>query len=280
MKNVLIKYFFSVILALCFAFFGVTVQGQEEEPAQEQEEELDLPPIDESMYSDEEETPPTEYKKEKVPDLGPEPELGPEPDFGSEPVFSSIENDALIQNAIIEGVQLSAEPGDKEDERVVSCYFIFRDKPSSYFYEMKTNEKRIIFEFNDTKASAAPIPSTAEPPITGFTVEQRKVDINKDVRGLKPEWHTQIRVVFKLDKIPDIHVNDEYNIISFSYKWTTNPEKEGQYVVKDPTKKILFWSGAGLATAGVSTLAWYLFKPKPPGVPEISIDDLPQRPDK
>ncbi|MBN1130277.1 MAG: hypothetical protein JXA71_14895 [Chitinispirillaceae bacterium] len=303
MKNLSIKFLFTALLALCFTFFGGTVLGQdeEEELAQEEqadkvmqeqmeqvleeeeqkkEEELDLPPIDESMYSDEPAPKKVESKKEPPPDLGPEPVLEPEPDLGPEPVFSSTESDALVQNAIIEGVQLSAEPGDKEDEKVVSCYFIFRDKPSSYFYEMKKREKKIIFEFNDTRASAAPVPSTAEPPITGFTVEQRKVDINKDVRGLKPEWHTQIRVIFKLDKIPDIRVSDEYNIISFSYKWTTDPSKEDQYVVKDPTKKIMFWSGAGLATAGVSTLVWYFLRPGPKGPEEISIDDLPDRPDK
>jgi hypothetical protein len=141
-------------------------------------------------------------------------------------------------------------------------------------------EQKIIFEFNDTRASSAPVPSVAEPPITGFTIEQRKIDINKDVRGLKPEWHTQIRVVFSVDYIPVIHVNDEYNIISFSYKWTTNSEKIDQYIVKDNTKKIMLWSTASVGGVATGILGWYLFfRPKPEEQGEISTDDLPSRPD-
>jgi DNA gyrase subunit B len=37
-------------------------------------------------------------------------------------------------------------------------------------YEVKIKEKKIIFEFNDTKTSGAPVETVAEPPITGFTV--------------------------------------------------------------------------------------------------------------
>jgi hypothetical protein len=243
---------------------------------------LDLPPIDESQFDGSTQNGGTEQKT-PPPDLGPEPdvETGQGLDLGSEPAFSSSADDAPVQNAIIEGVQLSAEPGDKADEKVVSCYFIFRDKPSSYFYEVRAKEKKIIFEFNDTKASAAPVPSTAEPPITGFTVEQRKVDVNKDVRGLKPEWHTQIRVVFSVDYIPEIHVNDEYNIISFSYKWSTDPNKVNQYVVKDNTKKIMLVSTASVGGVGAGILTWYLFfRPQHPPEGAIDTTDLPSRPKK
>jgi hypothetical protein len=88
-------------------------------------------------------------------------------------------------------------------------------------------------------------------------------------------------VVFKADHIPVIHVTDEYNIISFSYKWTTNPEKVEQYIVKDNTKKIMLWSTASVGGVGAGILGWYLFfRPQPQELGAISKDDLPKHPDK
>jgi hypothetical protein len=240
-----------VVVFFAFPFTFSTAQGQADSvPATG-----DLPPIDEGQFAD-----------SSRPDLGPEPDMGPES-----------EGDAGIQNAVIEGVQISSEPGDRSDEKVISCYFIFRDKPSSYFYEVKLKEKKIIFEFNDTKSSAAPIPSTAEAPVTGFVVDQRKVDINKDVKGLKPEYHSQVRVVFNLSAVPEIHVNDEYNVISYSYKWTTDSSKLDKYILKPA--KIWPWLVGGTAGLIGGGAAAYLKWGKPPALvveKPIPTDGLPE----
>jgi hypothetical protein len=189
--------------------------------------------------------------------------------------------EGMTQNAVIEGIQLSSEPGEKSDEKVISCYFIFRDKPSSYFYEVKAKEKKIVFEFNDTKTGSSPIPSTAEAPIRGFTAELQKIDINKEVKGLKPEYHSQVRVTFQLDKVPEIHVVDEYNVISFSYKWSDNPAKTDNYVLKEGSNKTIWISSACVAGVGAGVLGYYIWKGnnnKPPVLGPISIDGLPDRP--
>jgi hypothetical protein len=212
----------------------------------------DLAPIDESQFADSSDA-----------GLAPGQELGNEGGEGS------------IQNAVIEGVQISSEPGDRPDEKVISCYFIFRDKPSSYFYEVKLKEKKIVFEFNDTKSSAAPIPSVAEPPITGFIVDQRKVDINKDIKGLKPEYHSQIRVVFAVTAVPDIHVNDEYNVISYSYKWTTDSSKLDRYILKPAAKWPWIVGGTGGLIAGGIAAYIYFQPPEPLKLEPIPTDDLP-----
>jgi hypothetical protein len=184
---------------------------------------------------------------------------------------------SLVQNAIIEGIQISTDKGELPDEKIISAYFIFRDKPSSYFYEIKLREKKLIFEFNDTKTGASPVPSVFEPPIRSFVIENGKVDINKDVKGLKPEWHDMIRVVFDLEAVPEIHVNDEYSVISFSFKWSNNPDNLQKYVVKDKTPKVVAWSSIGVGAIGLGALAFFLLKPDDP-VPELKplpYDDLP-----
>jgi len=185
---------------------------------------------------------------------------------------------SLVQNAILEGVQISTEPGREPGEKVVSCYFIFRDKPSHYFSEMKYKQKSLVFEFHDTEKGASPIQSFSEAPITGFTVEQKKFNANETVQGLKPEWHDLIQVTFNLEAIPQIHVTDEYSVISFFFNWTTDPSKVQNYIAKEKKNNIFWWSAGGLIGVGGVLLAVYLWPEPPPPPPEpLDISDLPQR---
>ncbi len=73
-----------------------------------------------------------------------------------------------VQNAVLEGIQVSSEPSKKANENVVTCYFIFRDKPSSYFYEVKRKTKKLVFEFHDTQKGSSPVDLQKMPPIEGF----------------------------------------------------------------------------------------------------------------
>jgi hypothetical protein len=175
------------------------------------------------------------------------------------PAFSQEQGAAgVVQNAVLEGIQLSSEASNDRGEKTVTCYFIFKDKPSSYFYEIKKKTKKLIFEFNDTEKGSSPIVSTGEPPLEGFIVEQRKIDVNKEVKGLNQEWHDLISVTFDLTKIPRIEVKDEYNVISFSYKWTIDPGKEKDYEIGEESRNktvVLGTVGAGGLIGG--GILWY-----------------------
>ncbi|MBD3419959.1 MAG: hypothetical protein GF398_07580 [Chitinivibrionales bacterium] len=183
-----------------------------------------------------------------------------------------------IQNAVLEGIQLSAEKGETEDEKLVTCYFIFRDKPTSYFYDLKRKENKLIFEFNDTEMGSSPIPSQSEAPISGFEIEKKRVDYNKDIKGLMPEWHDVVIVTFDVEAIPTITVNDQYNIITFSYKWTTDQAKVELYAQKEKRNLVLPISLGAVGVAGVATLIVYLVQPEegPPALGDIPVDDLPK----
>ena len=200
----------------------------------------------------------------------------PRSDYSADSYGSESSVESIVQNAIIEGVQITTELSEVPDEKLISVYFIFRDKPSSYFWEIKPRENNVVFEFHDTKTGTSPVPSVSESPIKGFTIEEGKIDINKDVRGLKPEWRERIKVIF-MEAIPEIHVNDEFSIVSFSFKWTTDPSKVEKYIVKDNTKKIILLSSAGVGAVGLGALIFYLAtKPEPPPpLGLLSIDDLP-----
>jgi len=216
-------------------------------------------------------------------------DASPVPLFGGEegtsaPVDPYAVEESMFQNAVLEGIQLSSEKGSAPDEMIVSCFFIFRDKPSSYFYETKPREKKIVFEFNDTEKGTSPVPSSKEPPIEGFRIEETKIDINKDVQGLRPEWHDVLRVTLFLEPgVPEILVKDEYSIISFSFKWTTDPDKVDQYVIKSRNRSLMFWSLGGLVAAG-GVVGYFLYDmlnsedetgPDEESGP-LAIDDLPK----
>jgi hypothetical protein len=149
------------------------------------------------------------------------------------PVSSAAAPANPVQNAVLEGIQLSSEPGKETGENIVTCYFIFRDKPSSYFYETKKKLNKLVFEFNDTQKGTSPIPSAKQAPIEGFDIEQKKIDVNKEVKGLNPEFHDMISVTFNLTALPQISVTDEYNVISYSFKWSSDPTKLEKYVSKE-----------------------------------------------
>ena len=187
--------------------------------------------------------------------------------------------DEVIQNALLEGVQLSVEDGENPGEQSVSCYFIFRDKPTSYFYNTLLKEGKIVFEFNDTELGSSPIISSEAGPLTGFRVEQRRVDVNKEVRGLKPEWHDMVQVTFTADKMPILNVTDEYSIISFVFPWHTDPKKQDDLIVKSNRAKGIVWTSLSLfAGIGGGFIAWYVLQPdEPDPLKELETGDLPNR---
>jgi hypothetical protein len=211
-----------------------------------------------------------------VPVFGQEPETKEVTPPEEPPAPSAAAPANPVQNAVLEGIQLSSEPGKEAGENVVTCYFIFRDKPSSYFYEKKLKTNKLVFEFNDTQKGTSPIPSTKQPPIEGFDIEQKKVDVNKEVKGLNPEWHDMISVTFNLSAMPLISVTDEYNVISYSFKWG-NSEK---YIDKggrpNPGMIAGLTGGGVLVLGGAIFVIWKYFGPKP-AIKEVDLDtnDLP-----
>jgi len=186
-----------------------------------------------------------------------------------------------FQDAIIEGLQVSTEKGATADEVIVTCYFIFRDKPTSYFYDVDRKERKVTFEFVDARTGSSPIAALEQAPIKEIVIDEDQVDANKEIKGLNPEWHDMIRITFHLEYIPVISVSDESNIISFKYKWTTDPEKITQYIEASRFPMVFWISGGTLGGIGVGVLTYFLIPKKEKVVSNVlRIDDLPNRPSR
>lgn len=251
-----------------------TDEGEEGDLLDEPAEEEPLPQIEEPMEPE-----PQEITVEEPEPVEPEPvveepvieepiveePVAPEPEI-VEPVFEEpvqpipTPDDSkmsMVQNAVLEGIQISKEPGESPGENIVTCYFIFRDKPTSYFYETKRKQKLIEFEFSDVVQGSSPIPSVQEAPIQRFKIEGSKVDVNKDVVGLNPEWHDIVKVTFYFDALPKITVKDEYSIISFSFKWSAKGATD-EYVDEERSKAPLFIAiFGGIGAAGAAGLVLF-----------------------
>jgi len=188
--------------------------------------------------------------------------------------------ESTFQDAIIEGLQFTSEPTDVEDEIMVNCYFIFRDKPTSFFYEVNRKENKLVFEFADARTGSSPVSADEQSPIKGITVEELQVDANKEIKGLNPEWHNYTRITMDLSHIPVISVSEEAStIISFRYKWTTNPEKYPQYVEPNNFPLVFWLSAGGLGAIGIGLLTYFLIPKKEKPIDKtLGTSDLPKHP--
>lgn len=185
-----------------------------------------------------------------------------------------------FQNAVIEGLQVTVEENSAvANEVTVTCYFIFRDRPTSFFHEIDRKTNKLTFEFVDARTGTSPIAALEQAPIREIVIEEAQVDANKSIKGLNPEWHDVIRVSFALEHLPVISVSNEHTIISFSYKWTTNPENIKPYLHKDKFPLVFWISGGTLGAIGIGVLTYFLLpkEEKKPFDPVLSIDDLPDR---
>ena len=98
------------------------------------------------------------------------------------------------------------------------------------------------------------------------------------MKGLNQEWHDLISISFDLTKIPRIDVKDEYNVISFSYKWTTDPGKEKDYEIREDSRsKIVVLGSVGAGGLIAGGILWYFLTQKSSAGQEgqITINDLP-----
>ena len=185
---------------------------------------------------------------------------------------------AIGQYAVLEGIKVSILAGKTASEKNCTWYFVFKDKPSSYFYEFDKKNKKLVFEFNDAVAAVDSIHSMQEAPVSGFVVEQKKIDANRQVKGLTPDWHGLVTVTFALDKIPSVNVKDDNNIVSLNYLWTSDTALVKNYEVLTPAKKkYVLWGSVGVGVVGITAGIIAGSSKSSKGSNQLSTSDLPER---
>jgi hypothetical protein len=163
----------------------------------------------------------------------------------------------------IEGVQFTKKPGPTEGSKELSIVFLLTEKPSAYFNYYDVVKKAVVFDFYDTHIGESIMDPIHEHPIKNSTVELFKLDLNKDVAGLRPDVRDVVRVSLFSDFDLDYDIQEDYGVITMNFKW--DKKKERQFVRKG---RAIYWQfPLALGVLGGAGYAgykyWYKEDPKP-----------------
>jgi hypothetical protein len=79
--------------------------------------------------------------------------------------------------------------------------------------------------------------------------------------------------------MPLISVTDEYNVISFSFKWSTNAAKQVTLTSKEGKANpavVTTLTGGGILLLGAAAYLWWRLRPPPTPIQgDLDISDLP-----
>ncbi len=124
----------------------------------------------------------------------------------------------------IEGVVMeTTDTGDEGKE--VKIIYLLTEKPSAYFSYYDAEKKALIFDFYDTRIGSSIIEPIQVDPITTSSVELFKVDLNKDVAGLRPDMRDVVRVSLQTPYDINYEVHEDYGVITMSFKWSKKVQR-------------------------------------------------------
>ncbi len=168
----------------------------------------------------------------------------------------------------IEGVQFTKKLGPTEGSKELSIVFLLTEKPSAYFNYYDPVKKAVVFDFYDTHIGESIMEPIHEDPITNSTVELFKLDLNKDVSGLKPDIRDVVRVSLFSAFDLEYDIQEDYGVITMNLKW--DPKIKNKFV---RSRRAIYWQfPLALAFLGGAGYAGYhyFYKPDP-----VAVDFLP-----
>ena len=159
----------------------------------------------------------------------------------------------------IEGVQFTKKDGPTEGSKELTVVFLLTEKPSAYFNYYDPAKKAIVFDFYDTHIGESIMDPIHEHPITNSTVELFKLDLNKDVQGLKPDIRDVVRVSLFTPYDLEYELQEDYGVITMSFKWN---KKIARAFTRS---KLAFWwqfpLALGVLGGGGYAAYYYFYKP-------------------
>ena len=175
----------------------------------------------------------------------------------------------------IEGVQFSKKDGPTEGSKELTIVFLLTEKPSAYFNYYDPLKKSVVFDFYDTRIGESIMDPIHEHPINNSTVELFKLDLNKDVAGLKPDIRDVVRVSLFTPFDLEYELQEDYGVITMSFKW--NKKTERAFSRK---KNAIFWQlPLALGALGGAGYAGYHYFYKPQEKPSDFLPCCPGHPD-
>lgn len=177
-------------------------------------------------------------------------------DFPDAPTRSAEEQGIICT---IEGVQFTKKAGPTEGSKDLTIVFLLTEKPSAYFNYYDPVKKSVVFDFYDTRIGESIMDPIHEHPITNSTVELFKLDLNKDVQGLKPDIRDVVRVSLQTPFDLEYELQEDYGVITMNFKWNKKTER-----AFNSKARAIYWQfPLALATlGGAGYYAWETWGPK------------------
>ena len=150
----------------------------------------------------------------------------------------------------VEGVKVTKKETGK-GQKDVNVVFLLTQRPTAYFSYYDPDKKAVVFDFYDTRIGKSIFDSVSASPITASRVESFKIDLNKDVPGLKPDIRDVVRVSLFTPYDFGYDVGEDVGVITMSYKLGVQP----QTPMVDEGRSLNWKLLLGIALAGALGLA-------------------------
>ncbi len=117
----------------------------------------------------------------------------------------------------LEGLKVTRKASENGVD--INVAFLLTRKPAVYFHYFDVRKKAVVFDFYDTRMGESLFDSIREPPFTSSKVEYSRIDLNRDVSGLKADIRDVVRVSLFTTAKPDYNVQEDESVITLSLKW-------------------------------------------------------------
>jgi len=189
------------------------------------------------------------------------------------PLFAQLD---LKEKAQLVGVQLESKPGAVKDETATDISFIFIDRPTAYYHNLK--DSVLTIEFYDAVISDQELTPIKEAPFSNSIITKEKVNVNKDIEGLQAEYKDIVRVVLTLQ--PEVKIDytmtDDYNVVTFTSFWTKSGKLKT--TVTGSKSRTWMWVVGGVVGVSGGVVAYLLTRPTDDGGEDPKADWDPTPP--
>lgn len=123
----------------------------------------------------------------------------------------------------------------------LNLVFLFSQEPVyglTYFTYYDSLEKAIVIDFFDTRIGESLLDPVKEFPIRGSSIEHLRIDMNKNIEGLHPDWRDMVRIRLYCDyAVPVKLYQDDFNMVNLLVEW----EPDIPRVATPNHEKSLLW---------------------------------------
>jgi hypothetical protein len=158
---------------------------------------------------------------------------------------------AFKEKAQLYRIRVQEKVSGMGEARFSELSFIFIDQPSAYYHYQ--NENLLTIEFHDAVLCKGEPPATIQSPFADCRIFQGKVNINRGIKDLVPDFKDVLRIDLTIEDgvKMDLTSSIDFNVVTLSTAWT----KSAKILFDKPEERSKWWvwvvGGVVGATGGI-----------------------------